>query len=264
MQGLDAIDLRFAALWTRARAVLEADERVRSVAISGSVAAGTADEWSDLDLQVVVHADRFDELLVEWPRWLEAIAPTVFARTPIAPFIINAVTDEGLTLDIAVYKGEAVAFTPPSDYVVGMLSTTRFADLSDALEYAVAEQLRGLAGPFVSLVRRGEHVRHLTGVPHLLGLLTTVFLAELGAPPPGKQWNRTFTQEQLAAVASLAPVSATYEGVVGFGLAVAELVVRRARPLFADLQLEWPAPLARVAAHRLRETLGIETRHWLY
>ena len=35
-------------------------------------------------------------------------------------------------------------------------------------------------GPFISLLEREEHLRHLTGVPHLLGLLTTVFLAETG------------------------------------------------------------------------------------
>ena len=36
-------------------------------------------------------------------------------------------------------------------------------------------------------------MRHLTGVPHILGLLTTVFLAETGSPPPAKQWNRSFS-----------------------------------------------------------------------
>ncbi len=148
--------------------------------------AGTADEWSDLDLQVVGWSDSYDDLLADWPSWLDAISPTVFARTPIAPFVINAVTDEGLTLDIVVYKGKAFDFPSPSDYAVGMLSSVRFADLDDALEYAVAEMLRGLAGPFISLVARGEHLRHLTGVPHLIGLLTTVFLAELDAPRTGQ------------------------------------------------------------------------------
>jgi hypothetical protein len=264
MGRLDVIDGRFVDVWERARTVLDPDERVRSVELGGSVAAGTADEWSDLDLQVIAHADRYDELLADWPRWLEAITPTVFARTPIAPFIVNAVTAEGLTLDIVIFKGEAMTFPPPSEYVVGMLSTARFTDVAEALEYAVAEQLRGMAGPFVSLVRRGEHLRHLAGVPHLLGLLTTVFLAELGAPPPGKHWNLTFTAEQLAVVAALPPVSATHDGIVAFGLAVAELVVRQARPLFARYDLDWPTPLAQVTARRVHDQLGIDTTSWLF
>ena len=210
MGGLDVIDHRFTALYERAVAVLGADDRVESVAISGSVGAGTADEWSDLDLQVVARVDGYDDFLRDWPDWLAAITPTVFARTPIAPFIINAVTTDGLTLDLAVYKGEAVEFQPATTYIVGQLSSMRFTDIADALEYAVAEQLRGLAGPFISLVQRGEHLRHLTGVPHLIGLLTTVFLAEADAPSPlSKHWNETFTPEQRAAVASLPAVSAT-------------------------------------------------------
>ena len=263
MGGLDVIDRRLVAVWDRAQAVLGPDERVRAVELGGSVAAGTADEWSDLDLQVTAHADRYDDFLADWPAWLERITPTVFARTPIAPFIVNAVTADGLTVDIVVFKGEALSFPPATDYVVGMLPA-RFADVADALDYAVAEQLRGLAGPFVSLVLRGEHLRQLAGVPHLLGLLTTVFLAELGAPPPGKIWNRTYTAEQLAAVAALPPVSATHDGTIDFTLALAEVVVRRSRPLFRRYGLDWPTDLAQVAARRLHNELGFDTTRWLH
>lgn len=169
MGGIEVIDPRYRLVLERARAVLGADERVASVAVGGSVGDGTADRWSDLDLQVVAHADRYDDFLAGWPQWLAEITPTVFARTPLAPFVINAVTDDGLTLDLSVFPGEVIDFPPAEGYAVGMLSGTRFADLDGALEYAVAEQLRGMTGPFISLVQRGEHLRHLTGVPHLLG-----------------------------------------------------------------------------------------------
>jgi hypothetical protein len=263
--GLDAVDPRFRALYDRARAVLSDDPRVKAVELSGSVAAGTADEWSDLDLQIIAHAEHFDAVLADWPRWLARITPTVFARTPLAPFIINCVTDEGLTLDLSVVSGEPFRFAPPTDeYVVGALSSRRFTDLGEALEYAVAEQLRGLAGPFVSLVLREEHVRHLTGVPHLVGLLMTVFVAETGAPAPAKHWNRTLTDEQRAAVAALPPVAATREAIVAFGLGVAELIVTRARPLFPRYGLAWPTDLAAVAARRLHDRLDVDVRAWLH
>jgi hypothetical protein len=139
-----------------------------------------------------------------------------------------------------------------------------FATLPDALDYAVAEQLRCLAGPFVSLVERDEHLRHLAGVPHLLGLLNTVFLAETGAPPPGKHWNRTFTEEQRDAVAALPPVGATRDAVVAFGLGLAQLLVERARPLYARYELVWPAELATAVAARLNDCLHIDTRTWLH
>jgi len=264
MGGLDAVDRRYRELYESAVAVLGADERVDRVQLSGSVGSDTADQWSDLDLAVITRPEHHDAFLADWQTWLTAITPTVFARTPIAPFIINSITADGLTLDIAVWAGEVPQWPPTTQYTVGMLANRRFEDVGEALEYAVAEQLRGMAGPFISLVQREEHLRHLAGVPHLLGLLTTVFLAETGAPPPGKHWNRTFTDEQRAAVAALPPVSATREGLVAFGLGLAELMISRARPLYPRYNLSWPAELAVVTAARVRETLGIDVSAWLY
>lgn len=264
MGAFEAVDPRYRALHERAVGVLTADDRVLSVDVGGSIGAGTADRWSDLDLEVVVVADHHDAFLAEWPTWLAEITPTVFARTPIAPMIVNAVTADGLTLDIVVFPGEPFRFPPATQYTVGMLSGVRFDDVGAALEYAVAEQLRGMAGPFITLVQREEHLRHLTGVPHLLGLLTTVFLAETGSLPPGKAWNATYTPEQREAVAQLPPVSATRDGLVGFGLALAQLLVQRARPLYPRYDLQWPVDLARVAATRVHDQLDIEVSSWLH
>jgi hypothetical protein len=237
---------------------------VKSVRLSGSIARGTADRWSDLDLEVVTTPEGYESFLSEWKVWLGQITPTVFARRPIAPFIVNTLTPEGLTLDLAVYRAEA----PPEDtgvvlYAVGMLARQPFDDLGDALEYAVEEQLRGLAGPFISLVQRNEYLRYLAGGSHVLGLLTTVFLAETGSPPPTKQWNRSFSVEQLEAVAALPPLTATRDGVLHFGLGVAHEVVTRARPLYPRYDRRWPEELAQVAAHRLEDELGLDVRDWL-
>lgn len=264
MGGIEVIEPGFRVLYDRAMTVLGADARVKDVVVSGSVGAGTADPWSDLDLQVIAHPAHYDAFLSEWPQWLAEITPTVFARTPIAPFVINTVTADGLTLDLSVWSGEVIDFSQPPQYTVGMLSGRRFDDVGDALEYAVAEQLRGMAGPFISLVKRDEHMKHLTGVPHILGLLTTVFLAETGAPMPGKHWNGAFTDEQRATVAALPPVSATRDGIVAFGLAVAQLLVERARPLYDRYGLVWPSELASVVGTRVHEQLGIDVSSWLY
>jgi len=259
----ESIDERYQAVYDRAMAVLGDDPRVLSASLTGSVADGTADRWSDLDLVVVTRPEAHDEFLAGWPEWLAAITPTVFARAPLAPFIINTVTTDGLTLDFAIFSGEQPTFPPASThYTVGFLPT-RFDRVGDALEYAVVEQLRGLTGPFLSLVQRDEHIRFLTGVPHLMGLLTTVFLAETGAAPPGKHWNRTFTPEQQAAVASLPPLRATRADVIAWGLALAEMIVSRARPLYPVHSLAWPEDLALVAATRVEQVLGIDISSWL-
>src|SRR4051794_29990742 len=138
MGGLEVIDPRYAPLYERALAVLGDDPRVQAVAVGGSVGAGTAGEGGDPDLPIVAAVDGYDDLIATWQHWLAAITPTVFARRPIAPAIINAVTPEGLTLDLVVYKGEVLQLAPATEYTVGMLSSARFADVRDALDYAVA------------------------------------------------------------------------------------------------------------------------------
>ena len=261
--GLEIVDQRYVELYRRTQEVLGVDPRVKAVELSGSLARGTADQWSDLDLKIITTPEGYDSFLSDWKVWVTGITPTVFARRPIAPFIINTLTPEGLTLDMAVYSGEAPP-TLPSRYSVGLLSSGQFDDLGDALEYALEEQLRGLAGPFITLIQRNEHLRHLTGISHILGLLTTVFLAETGSPPPAKQWNQSFSSEQRDTVAALPPVSATREGMLSLGLAVAELVVTRARPLYPRYDRRWPDDLAQVAADRLEGELGLAVRGWLH
>jgi hypothetical protein len=76
MGGIDVIDPRYRVLLERANKVLGGDHRVRSVTVGGSVGAGTADQWSDLDLDwpaglARVAAARIrDELGIETADWL--------------------------------------------------------------------------------------------------------------------------------------------------------------------------------------------------
>ncbi len=265
MGGFDSVDPRYRDLYERAARVLGADVRVSAVEVSGSIAHETADGWSDLDLAVAARAGDYDQFVADWESWLAEITPTVFARRPIAPFIINSVTCDGLTLDVAVYR-DTIPAAPISaaGYRVGMLATSAFTDLGEALNYAVDEQLRGLSGPFIKLLQREEHLFHLTGVPHILGQLTTVFLAETGSAPPLRPSNDAFTPEQLDAVAQLPPVAATRQALTDFGLGVARMIVTRGRALFPRYGLRWPEEFAAVANARMREQLGIDCSGWLY
>jgi hypothetical protein len=59
-------------------------------------------------------------------------------------------------------------------------------------------------------------------------------------------------------------VSATRDGLLAFGLGLAEVLVTRARPLFDRYGQVWPGGLARVAATRVHDQLGIDVRSWCY
>ena len=66
--GRREVDPRYRPLEARAREVLEADPRVVRVVVTGSIADGTADEWSDSKSGVTARKVR-DHLGVEFD-WL--------------------------------------------------------------------------------------------------------------------------------------------------------------------------------------------------
>ena len=103
--GIEAVDPRYVALLARRpRSPRRRRTRIDHIEVHGSIGDGAADQWSDLDVQVYVDPEELDNVLADWPTWLAEITPTVFARTPIAKFIINTITADGLTFDLAVLR----------------------------------------------------------------------------------------------------------------------------------------------------------------
>ena len=70
----------YAHIYQRAVAVFEADERVRALWLSGSLARGDADRASDLDLLLAVRDSDHAEFLAKWRGWLAEITQTLIAR----------------------------------------------------------------------------------------------------------------------------------------------------------------------------------------
>ena len=150
---------------------------------------------------VVTHAEHHDAFLADRDTWLAAITPTVFAATPDRAVRHQHRHRRGAHLrhrrcgPARRPSGRRRPCATPSACCRHASSTS----IGAALEYAVAEQLRGMAGPFISLSSARSTSATSPACPHLLGLLTTVFLAETGAVPPGKHWNGAYTEEQRAA-----------------------------------------------------------------
>lgn len=261
--GRRQIDPRYEPIYQRALEVFGADPRVVEVQVHGSVATDTADEWSDLDLKVIVRDDDHKAVVDEWKSFVDAITPTVFAQRPIAPVVVNCITAEGLVLDVSFFLDSFRDFPMPDGLGVGLLSGQRHFDYPSAVDYAVNESLRGMTGPLPKFLRRGEHVAHFMGVGHTLSLLQAVLLAEDDAPIDPRKPARELSDASLAVIASLPAVSPTYHALLAYELAIGEQVITRGRKLFAEFGLTWPAAFEAVAARRLRETLGV-TVDWLH
>lgn len=99
-------------LFARFMAAAEADDRIRGVWLSGSVARGAADPGSDLDLVIAVADDAFDAFEAAWNDWLAKITPLVLIRSiPDTHLVSTALTEACCRIDVVL---ESKSRTPTS------------------------------------------------------------------------------------------------------------------------------------------------------
>ena len=110
--AVEVLPHRYLRLFDRARARFESDERFRALWLAGSLARGTADAASDLDLILTVADDHHQELARSWRDWLGDITPTVLAEElPFAPGSFYCVTPDYERLDIVLEPVSVTATT---------------------------------------------------------------------------------------------------------------------------------------------------------
>jgi predicted nucleotidyltransferase len=81
---------------------VEADPRIRAFRLRGSVARGTADEYSDLDTRIWISDDEYDTALADLPALARSVGPTldILFETPGSPFLFVQFAD-GVQLELS-------------------------------------------------------------------------------------------------------------------------------------------------------------------
>ncbi len=93
--------------------VVEPDQRIRGLWLSGSLARGAADAGSDLDLVLAVRDEDFDDFAAGWRDWLARITPTLLAKElPRSRLIIYALAEDLCRIDVVVEPVSRVAASP--------------------------------------------------------------------------------------------------------------------------------------------------------
>jgi predicted nucleotidyltransferase len=98
---LPPVVARQAAALQRLLVAVEADPRVRALAIKGSLARGGADEYSDLDTRVWISDEAFDAALADLPALARAIGMPldILFERPGSPFLFVQFVD-GVQLEL--------------------------------------------------------------------------------------------------------------------------------------------------------------------
>ena len=256
-------------LLASARERLEGDELVRAMWLGGSVARGTADAASDLDVILAVADDAHAAFAGAWREWLADITPTVLAEAlPFAPGSFYSVTPAFERFDVVV---EPVSATPTTFFrsrvVVfdkdGLDATVPPPEpgpgpSADAVRALITEYFR-VAAVETILVRDDwllarEHL-------HLVASLIYRLFVEANAPLPPmgvKQWSTKLTPDQRAALAALPTTAGDVRELGAAHSAAAAVFVTNAEALARELGVDWPHELEAAAARHMGAALSLD------
>lgn len=214
--ALAALPPGYHALFDRVLAATRDDQRIRGLWLSGSLARGTADPGSDLDLVLAVADDDFAGFVAGWRDWLAGIAPILVAdQVPRTELIFYALTESMHRLDGVV---EPVSRVPESSHRTRVPVIDR-----DGLNALVPEPAPGRPPDPVKITAivtefwrqqailpamldgRNDLLCAMVGMQHATTMLYDVFVeANQPLPPMGvKQYSSRLNPDQRGVLLAL-------------------------------------------------------------
>lgn len=218
-----AADLGQQRLIERAQTVLSQDDRVVGIWLIGSYGRGTSDQFSDVDLLVVVDPEEVEDFCDAWPGLSDEIAPTVFRRRVGGQALFNQVTTDWLRFDVSVGTPDRLTHRTRSTVKPVYDPTGLSAGLDEPgppklpdpgrVESVTLEFLRVL-GLLPVVIGRGEFVVGESGASLLRDMLIDVMLEDVAVEDRGGalHLNRLLPAERQQLLIDL-PGAAGYSGV---------------------------------------------------
>lgn len=243
------------------------DPAVLAAWVGGSLARDTADDWSDIDLHLLVtHPEEFRGGIVEW---FTQTMPVVLAdEIPGVPGGFIFVTPDWIHVDVIVHAGQDFSQDEfPARVLLNPHGLVReipaSAEQMVGDPYLPDDQIRlylYFMGVTVTVIHRQEWLALAQGAAGFRdSLLIPLMLAENGVRKTdgAKRLNRYLTAEQIAALQVIPPIGSDPEQLIQAHTAIAREYLARARRLSARLDEPWPAELEQASLDLWRRELGI-------
>lgn len=263
---------KLTAFAEQAALTLRKDERIRLLWLTGSLAAGTADTQSDVDLRVAVREKDFAMIGDWWQQLCDEVAATIWKRRwpgPPNEAILGAITQDYERFDIVVQSVtdtkprtfEAVQLIFDKDGIAEhfLLTAASPRDPFARLPFIVEEFIR-LLGMLPIVVERDDVPIGMEGQLVLHSLLISLLLLENGIDrdTTGKRHVARFlTDEQRAALAQLPPLAPTMQSLIEGRVAYGRLFLLRARQLMEAHGQVYPEAFETATRRHLWEILGL-------
>lgn len=248
---------------------LRADPRIESAWLSGSLATGMGDDWSDVDIVAVVAQDALPAAVAAYAADISAISRAVHSFT-VYGRIVSAVTPAWERLDLLFVTPAELAARDAGAHRRLFAREGAAAPRAQApaprpataaeLETIVREFLRVLGLGDV-MVNRRAFVTGLDGSMLLRGMLIDLMLAENGRARSERSVKRVtdmLDAEQIVALEALPAVAAEPTSLAAFNRACAGLFLPRARALCAKLGGTWPQAFEDATRAHLKRNLDLD------
>lgn len=268
-QGSIAAGMEQRDLIQRAKHVLAQDDRVLGVWLAGSFGTGTSDQFSDVDLLVVMRASDVESFCDDWPKMSDDIAPTVLRKQVGSQPIFNQVTTDWLRFDVTVGTPDQIAGRTRSTVKPLYDPNGLSADLGDpglpkqpdpGRVQSLSQEFLRVLGLLPVVVGREEFAVGESGAGLLRDMLIELMLEDVAVEDRGGalHLNRLLPDDRQQILIDLPPLQATRESVIGAHVACAAAFLPLARDLYVRCQLDWPQELEDAARRHLATTLSIE------
>jgi hypothetical protein len=243
-------------------AALRDDERLRGLWLTGSLGAGIGDAFSDVDMFLLVPAERVDEYAAAWPAFAERFHPLLARRIGPAPVFAH-VLPGWLRWDVVV-GGPAQLEDLDAASVTELLNRDGSTPGSPphlppdpAVVREMTEEFLRVLGLLPVVLGRDELVTAASGAGLLRQMVTTLlrYRAEGSRMSGALHLSRVLLSHETAALEALPPLFADREAAVRLHLACAAMFLPVARELLGDA---FPAELEAACWRHLRDALDVE------
>ncbi len=238
---------------------VQQDSRLLAVWLEGSLGRSNADRYSDVDIHVLLSENELAAFRAQAEAWLGEIRPLVLFNTLFGGHMINAMTVEGLRLDLWAHSGEHFEVDLQTVQVLfeqlGALQAK--AAVSTADREAAGQRLLSLIREFwrcitllPAVLGRQERLVALQGLAVELGLVTEILVLASGAiRDRGVKNLNLFLPDHLRSELEtlILPTSLTEQALADAHLRLAQLVCREGRETASAFGFEYPEVLERTA-----------------
>lgn len=253
--------------------LLEPDERIRALFLSGSFGRGTADAWSDVDLIAITAPEHRDALMEGWRARLETIAPIVFFnRLPWAP-VLNAITEDWLRIDLQLSTPDDLRGQAQDRYQVLFDRDGIFAALPPTAEIPATSpaKLLGIVTEFIRILGllhvadgRREYELATTGTGMMRGLLTNLLIEEMQRGDQGGMLHlsRKIDAPRMQLLLDLPVAEPDRASVIAANSALARAFFPRAKAFGTQLGMEWPESFETATRRKLQQAVPDGDWNW--